>query len=638
VPTRRSPRLVAGAAIVGAALLVVVAVGIAGLGRATLPPPSDPPPSDASRASDAASPRVVIDSADCAMSKAPAADDPSLPPFGDGPFDPVDISPAWLRICLTGPVPRSAEVSAFCVWNDGRTRVTDVEALPKPGDPMSASISPDGDAVFLHVAGVPDGTDYVKTSQPILADIEPSAPATGAARLELQEERPPSSTATTALGTATGTMRWDCGVPPAPRPGRSTGQVRLHLDAPIDRDVTIEVSCSWDTRPTGPEVDSIATGRLAALGALQLGITIEPVLARPDQSQLGLSVSDQTNATDYRPAAPAIVAALGPGGATGTLRFIRMTADGDAPRAPGPRLDGVDATVMWACDAPAVEGPHRPADQRGDHPTRGIATLTFAPPIAPPITGPITCYLNPDDPQSVQAGEISGTIDVGGGARVTLSESAGDVLVGLVGADGTPAGEYHGTASQIADDALHPIRIEVGDLAWSPVDPRYVPLGGAAGPRSLDLTIEASCDIASAHLPGIGVGSMDVRLGSGLDRSWSVPAVCHWRIVDGGPRVTIATNLGPLDLAGQGLIVQAVPELLITVDGFGTSYGSSPRSTIAGSVATDGSSGDRTFTSFEPRRKITNVNGRIGGRGGVVAVDGSIHWDCGAPPAVVPVG
>jgi hypothetical protein len=619
--------------------VVVVAMAFASLAAIRPPAPSPSGPSGSGPApSDPPSPKVEIDPTDCTLAKPPTADDPSLPPFGEGPFDPVDISPARLRVCLAAPAAQSAEIAGFCVWNDGRTRVTDVEALPEPRDPMSASIEPGGDAMFLHVAGRNGSTNYTASRDPILVDVEPDAPATGAARFELVAEAPSDPKASTAPESATGTIRWDCGTAPPPRPGLSAGQVRLHLDAPIGQDVAFDVTCTWVARPTGPEVISMAPRLLTPLGAIDLSIDLEPVAARPDTSQLSVGVSQGTNETDYRPVAPAIVAAFGPGGSTGTLRFIRLTADADAPPPPGADIDGVDATVSWSCDPPAVEGAIQPADDRGEHPTRGIATLTFDPPVAPPITGVVTCYLNADDPQSVPASEISGSLEVGGGARVTLSDSAGDVLIGLIGVDGVPAGEYHGQASEVADDALHPIRIDVGDLSWSPQDPRYIPLGGAGGPRSLHLTITASCDIASAHIPGITVGSMDVHLGSGLDRSWSVPAVCHWRTVGGGGRVTSAANLGPVDLDGQGLIVQAVPEVVVIVDGFGTVYGSSPRSTIRGDVAADGSSGNRTFTSFEPRRPIRNVNGRLGGRGGILAVDGSVRWDCGAPPAVVPPG
>jgi hypothetical protein len=638
VPTTPSPRIVAGAAIIAAVVVAVAAIGTFGPGEAPSPSPSHPAGSGSLESAAAASPRVVIDAAECALAKAPTPDDPSLPPFGEGAFDPVDISPAWLRICLAGPAARSAEIAAFCVWNDGRSQVTDVEAVPARGDPLSASIDPAGGAMFLHVAGRNEGTNYASSRDPVLVDVAATAPATGAARFDLLEERPPDREASTAPGSATGTIRWDCGTAPPPRPGVSAGQVRLHLDAPIGQDVAFDVTCGWIARPTGPEVISMTSTRLVHVGAIDLSIDLEPVVSRPDASQLGVGVSDGTNETDYRPATSAIVAAFGPGGSTGTLRVVELTADGDVPPAPGAGIDGVDATAAWTCDPPAIEGPRQPADDRGDTPTRGIATLSFDPAVAPPITGPVICYLNVGDPQSVVVGEMSGSIDVGGGARVTLSDSGGDVLVGLIGADGSPAGEYRGQASQIADDALRPIRLEVGELTWSPKDPRYVPIGGAGGPRTLSLTIVATCDIASARLPGVSIGSMEVHLASGIERSWSVPAVCHWRTAAGGAQVTSAANLGPIDLDGQGLIVQAVPDLFVIVAGFGTSYGSSPRSTIQGDLAADGSSGNRTFTSFEPRRRITNVNGRIGGRGGVLAVDGSVRWDCGPPPAVIPPG
>jgi hypothetical protein len=638
VPTRPSPRFIAAVAIAIVVITVALVAGSTGLGR-----PSSPPPGttvDASGSPELAGPSVqLIDAAECALTRTPTADDPPVPPFGDGPFDPADVTPAWLKLCLDTPVVRSDELAAFCVWNADRSRVDEVDVFGAVGQPLSVTIRTGGAVLVGFDTGAGGYRAFGTPRSPTIQETAASDGAAGASRFELTDDAVDSAASPViAPGVARGTVRWQCGPPPAPHAGLAAGQIRLHLDAPIGADLTFDAGCRWVTGPAGPEVASLESSRSVARGGIDVGITIEPLPERPELTGVGLSISVGTDQGAYRSGTSAIVVSFEAGGAGATLRLSRMGADQDMPGRLGPGTDLIDATVTWACQPPVAPGEAIPANEQGDHATDGLATLTFVPAVVPPVRIPVTCYLSGDDPQGVPVVALSGAVDVAGGGRVVLSEQTGDVLIGLISPDGAPAGEYGGQASRSADSALGPVRIEVGDFAWLPTDPRYVPLGGAFGPRSLDLTIEATCDVASARIPRLSVGTMDVHHGSGIDRSWSVPAACRWRAGPNGPQVASAANLGPVVLDDQALIVQAVPEVLVIVDGFGTSYGSSPRSTIEGPLAADGSSGNRTFTSFEPRRRITNVNGRIGGRGGVLIVDGSVRWDCGPPPAVIPPG
>jgi hypothetical protein len=633
VPPRPSPQVVAGVAGAIAIIAIAVVMAAAGLGRTVHPPSSSSPPGQVDGSAQPS--REAIDPAVCPMTKTPAPDDPPLPQFGDGPFDPADISTAWLRLCLDRPLQRADELAAFCVWNASRTTVVGVEVLGAVGQPFSISIG----ATLTIGRDAADGgyRAYRDPRAPTAWDAAADR-REGAAQFELGDQAidPPASPPPLAE-VAHGVVRWTCAAPPPPRPGLAAGQVRLHLDAPIGHDLTFDADCRWVTRPTGPEVSSISSTQIVPLGGFGVGIDIESVAARPDQARVTISGSGQDQQGEYRSGNGVIVVSFAPDGSSATLRLSRLSADPDLGFRFGPGMDQIDATVTWTCAPPAAPGAAAPADDGDARRTAGTATLTFDPAVAPPIRGPVTCFLNADDPSNVTLSGLIGTIAVGGG-RVLVKDDGGDIIVGLIGPDGAPAGEYGGQVDRFGDDALGPIRLEIGDLAWLPSDPRYTPMGGANGPRSLELTIDATCDITSARIPGLTVGSMEVRLGSGLDRSWSVPAVCRWVAGPDGPVVTSARNLGSIDLDGQVLGVLAVPEVLVVVADYGTQYGSWTDSTLVGDVAPNGAFGQRTFTAFEPRGRIFNVNGRLGGIGGVLSVDGSIRWTCGAPPATFPPG
>jgi hypothetical protein len=611
---------------------IVVVLGSIGVGRAPSPPP------DASTSAGPAGPSVaVIDPAECALSQSPTTDEPPLPQLGDGPFDPADLSPAWLRVCMTEPVLRGDEIAAFCNWSLDRQRVEDVEAFGANGQPQTVSIGATG-AISIGRDTGPEGyRSYATPRSPTIRETSSADGSVGAARFELVDASvDPAGSPAIEPPVARGTVRWQCGPPPAPRAGLSAGQISLHLDAPIGQDLAFEATCRWISRPAGPEVASLDAVRPDTHGGVDIGISIEPVPARPERTRATLSVTNGTDGGEYRSGSSVTVAAFVRSGAAGTVRLSRLTAAEELAGRIGPGLAQIDGTVTWTCQPSAAPGDSMPPDDFADEPTDGLATLTVDPAVVPLIRGRVACYLGEGDPQAVPVSALTGVFEVAGGGRLVLSADAGDVLIGLIGPDGAPAGEYRGQATRFADDALGPVRIEIDDFAWLPTDPRYVPLGGALAPRTLELTLDVGCDIASARIPGLSVGTMEVHLASGLDRSWAVPAVCRWEASDGGPRVVSVKNLGPIDLDSQGLLVQTVPDLFVIVTDFGTSYGSSALSTIRGQVAADGSSGERIFAKLEPRGRIFNANGRLGGIGGVLEVDGSVRWTCGGPPAELP--
>lgn len=641
------------AAIIGVVLVSVGLAALAGLQSA----PSDP--NESSRPSTnvalpSATPRpanvVSIDPAICALERQPGPDETpvrGLDGGGDGGggdsqgFDPVEWGTGRWRLCLTGPTDLTVEGSAWCQWSAGRDEVIGVEGL-KLADgrgTVSASWSVPGGFVSLVAAEAGGGTTVwsAEVAQPIDPGNSRRAGATTISLAPVandHEALPSGVTPPPAPGKATGTIRWSCGEPPAPRPGWATGQMTLHLDAPINADWTVPAVCTWVVGRTGPRVEEVTAVSLA-LGDLDLQIALHLNALFPEAQEATLAVLDRGESGEYTSSGDNVVYRLPPDAASGVLRLRRLFQQPGAAASFGGGIDTVSGVAAWSCLPPDTAG--RIRDDAGpplELRLPGTATMTFSPAALEPIRGPVTCLVNGEDPATVTLVGLDGTIPVG--ASAVLVHSDMDTLrLALAGPDGLPAGEYQGSLSESRPDLLGGGLGLKAIVDWESTDPRYVPIGGPGGSRSLSVEVDVTCDVRQANLAGISFGRMDVALASGVDRAWSVDAACSWRLRNGAAVVVQVVNVGTLEFGGQTFRAYAGPDFFLLTER-GTRYGKLNGSTIEGPVAPDGSTGRLTFSAIGPRGRIMNVNSRLGGRGGPLAVDGSLAWTCGVPPAVIP--
>jgi len=646
-----SPGLVA--AIVGVVLVAVGLAALAGL-QAT---PSDPngssrPSSNGALPSETARPAnvVTIDPAVCALERQPGPDETSvrgLDGGGDGGggdsqgFDPVDWGTGRWRLCLTGPTVLALEGSAWCQWSDGRASVIGVQGLDLDdrGAAIAASFSVPGG--FVSLVRTENGVATTVWSAEVAQPLDPGPDGrSGATTVSLglvandHDAVASGTTPSPRPGNATGTIRWSCGEPPAQRPGRAEGQITLHLDAPINADWAMPAVCSWVAGQAGPRVEEVTAG-LMSLGDLDLQIALHLNALFPEAQEATLTVLDRGESGEYATSGNNIPYRLAPDAASGVLRLRGLFQQPGAMVSFGGGIDTVSGVATWSCPPPATEGRIR---DDGGPPLElrlpGTATITFSPATLEPVRGPVTCLVNGEDPAAVTLVGLDGTIPVGASA-VLLHSDMGNLRLALAGPDGLPAGEYQGSLTESRPDLLGGGLGLRAIVDWGPTDPRYAPIGGAGGSRSLSVEIDVTCDLRPANLAGISFGRMDVALASGVDRAWSVDAACSWRLRNGAAVVVQVVNVGTLEFGGQTFRAYARPDFYLLTER-GTRYGKLNGSTIEGPVAPDGSTGRLTFSAIGPRGRIMNVNNRLGGRGGPLAVDGSLAWTCGVPPAVIP--
>jgi hypothetical protein len=387
---------------------------------------------------------------------------------------------------------------------------------------------------------------------------------------------------------------------------------------------------------TGPWVESVRAAGLA-LGDRTIDLDVSPNVVAPDSALGGVSVTLAEKTSRYLSEGSVLAYRQAPDASSGLLRLPSLVAEpgGEAPIAPpGVSLSG---HVSWTCQRPAADGPIR---DDGDPPpvisAPGTATLTFSPAVVEPVVGAIQCQIDASDPTTIHLGPVEGTFAFGP-STLLLRSDGGGIQLALAGPDGLPAGEYAAEASEYADDLLSGgLMIGTQDLRWRPTDPRYVPIGGIGAPRSVGLHVDLSCDLRQAAIPGFSTGRMDVAIGSGIDRTWSVDASCTWRMRAGRAVVTQVVNLSGLDIDGEPFRAYGRPDILFVTSRFGTRYGIGSVSAVTGPVAPDGSTGELAFQALRPRGRVTNVNGRLGGRGGPLSIDGTLAWSCGAPPPRIP--
>ena len=624
---------VALAAIAG---VVLVVVGLAALVVSQPAPTTDP----RGGGSPAPAHVALIDPADCALEKQPGPDDKVPGPGGDA-IDFADLGNGRWRLCQTDPVLIAIEGSAWCTWNDDRITIREVAGLPiaAVGETLDGGVAIDRATVYVGRTAKNGAITSYEGSDPAQV-IEPGEGGrTGAARFRLEAYIDPENPPAVRPPSRAGTMRWSCGQPPAPRPGRSTGQVTLLIDAPVGVSWDVPVACSWWSSPAGAVLRSFETVTPIAVGDLRVSFRFDPDIANPDNATASINVSTDVDSGDYQSSGSLISTAQSPDGATGVLRLRHMSVAPESKAKFGPGVNEIGGVVRWSCPPPAAEGPLAPDAAPPAEAVRAVpgrAELNFSPAVVNPIGMAVTCVIDLGDPSYLRVALIDGRAALGGGT-VVLHSDAGAVRLSLIGGDGLPAGEYAGNAFEIGDDVIDPgLFIRVQDLTWDTEDPRYVRLGGPGAPRQVDLRIDYACDISGIELPGLSFGQMDLVLASGIDQTWSVVSTCSWRMRDGKPTVTEVVNGGLLEINDEPFRAYGTPEILFVMNRFGTRYGELRASTIRGRTAPDGSTGAWTFTGVGPRGQITNINGRLGGRNGPLSVDGSIAWSCGRPPRVMP--
>ncbi|MBA2381202.1 MAG: hypothetical protein H0V73_03745 [Chloroflexi bacterium] len=194
---------------------------------------------------------------------------------------------------------------------------------------------------------------------------------------------------------------------------------------------------------------------------------------------------------------PQIVVRQARDGSTGLVRLRHLAINPGSEVRISDDVTDVSGVVSWSCPPPPVPGPLDDRHAAGNEPELrpGRARLTFTPAVGAPVEGPITCTIDRSNAPTLQVRELRGSIAAGGGHYELLSDGA-HVVLGLVGPDGQPAGEYVGDIGRISDDPTEPnLELVVSPIEFEPTDPHYVPLGGPDGPRSIRLQIEYSCQL-----------------------------------------------------------------------------------------------------------------------------------------------
>ena len=622
------------AVVAGLAVIAIVIVAVVTAPAAPLLGPDASASPSARPATAPPSNVVAIDPAVCALERAPGPDETPVPKEGEGGFDPTEWGIGRWRLCLAAPAALQLEGSAWCRWSEGRDTVQGLMGLDIQvgDDEWGGEVEIATGRAGLHRSSPTGPADYWSADTALPIDPGPDGRA-GAVTLSLPFLPPADTNLPSPPADGRGTIRWSCGAPPPPRPGMAAGQLTLRLDAPVGREWTAPASCAWITSPTGPRLDRVTAP--IAVDDLVLSMSIGPNARFPDNAEAVLTVTDGAESGDYASSGGLIPYRQAPDASSGILRLRGLHRQPDGGASLGGGIDEVSGAAGWECPRPATPGPPREDGQPPSaQPVPGNATIRFAPAVLEPIVGSVSCQISAEDPASVGLVDYDGTIAVGDRALL-LHGDQDTVRLALVGADGWPAGEYLGSLTDWSGELLLGGMGVRAPVAFEPKDQRYVPLGGPAAPREISVEIDIACDLRQARVPGLTIGRLDLALASGIDRRWSVDAACSWRLRNGVPVVVQAVNAEPLTIGDQTFRAYGRPDLAL-ISQRGARYAGLNASVIEGPVAADGSSGRLTFAGIGPRGRIMNVNDRLGGRDGVLKVDGTLSWTCGAPPNDAP--
>jgi hypothetical protein len=493
------------AGIAGVALVVVglaVLVGTQPVAPQSSPPgPSSPTPDLPS--SDAA----LIGASVCALQRQPGPDD-HAPGGGGDLMDVADYGGGRWRMCLDAPVSVVAEGTAWCIWNDDRTAVLEVNGLPVDvggGTKIDGSVQirqPQAHVALTSANG--DVTSYVDHGH--RSRVEPANGGTsGAAAFALDQYVDPEHPPALKPPGVSGTIRWACGQPPAPRPGRAVGAVQLQLDVPVGHAWQVATRCDWVSTAAGPRVVNVETSPPDIdFNDRFVGVQVE---MSGDAPTVAIWIDEHDQGGSYASTAPEFVIplAIAGDGSSGQVRIRHLPMDSGVTVAIVPGADEVSGIVSWTCRPPAAPGPKgqpRPAPGPAADPgmlvVSGHATVTVDPPVTGPIDTPVTCLIDTSDPAYLRVAELTATFGADG-RTVRLSSDGGRILLILISQDGSPHGEYIGQITRIGDQADRgPLVVGAPEVAFEPIDPRYVPFDGPSGPRTIGVQIDYACDVAPA--------------------------------------------------------------------------------------------------------------------------------------------
>ena len=582
--------------------------------------------------------------ADCRVEQQPGPDDAPPAAAGGDAIDLTDQGAGRLRLCLAGPNPVSVEGTAWCTWTDDRTAVRAVAGHPvdvEGGGKLEGSFDLDRGEAFVG-GTTASGEVGTWSSEAIQPAIEASDDGlTGAAGIHVEPWLDPENPPAVRPSDVDGTIAWACGPAPAPRGGRSTGQLTVRLDAPVSVTKVVRASCSWLVGDAGPYMDSLQVDQdLFRVGNNPVSISINPDNEHPDRAMVEVSSTTDTGGALYASNSQLISIAQARDASSGVLRLRHLAIQGNSDERLVPGADELSGVARWSCPPPAVPGEtiagSDPGDPPDEHP--GRATVTLDPAVAGPVHGEVTCTYEQGNASYVRLVGLNGSFE-SIDRRFELRWESGEIVLAVVSLDGMPLGEYVGQVNRIGDDVLRgPLLIEVNDFAFEPTDSIYVPLGGPDAPRSVALSIVITCDVDPARLPGWTLGRLELSIGSGVDRTWTAEVACNWKLSGGKPIVAGVTSRGGLDFNGQQFRVETLPDLVLITTTHTTVYQVLPSSTLTGSITADGRSGEQTFTGLGLRGRQPSIYGRLGGKDGPEAIDGKVAWSCGEPPTTFPPG
>ncbi len=631
--------------------LAVVAILVATLG-ACAPSVSPTPSGSAEPSGPAVAGDLRVDPAACPFEGPAAAVGGMVLAESSGAGPDPDTKGGRVRICLAAPLAEvELEMDAECRWLADRSspRTLSTRGALAMGERLSAllHLAPPGVSVSRSdLAGDARGTyGPPRDGSARFGSIVDRGGRSGVAAFEGIELRPEGDRPAVPLGgaggptTISGVIRWACEAPPEPVAGVSVGRVGLRVDG-VPGEAAAPAECRWATVGGAAMVTSVETSADAmAWPGGDVGLSIHRTAFDPE-ANLGISVSVSQTIPPFDSSHYSVGRVdrldIALDFSTGAVRYRRI-GDGEAIAV---TIDGTAATRLiaglatWSCAQP----PAKPvADPGGGPPgelrsTRaGRASLVLDAP-AVRVDFPVTCGLGPveDDPQQVQT--LAGTFDLG--AEIIRFRASDGIALLRLDASGTFLGEYELEQFFIGQEADRgPYTQAIRNIEFVPTDPRYVPIGGPGGPRTLSATLTWDCRDPNAPprlKPDESLGELTWSLADG--RSWTVRAACSWTTDQAAVvhRVdTLAADIVTVGRHELRFVASPDPQLIVT-----TTNGTALYRSVGGTAIEDvelgaaGSSGLTTFRGLGVGR-LEQGHLKLDGIHGPDAIDGSVSWRCG---------
>jgi hypothetical protein len=362
------------AVVVGA---ILVAVGLATAVLVTRPssgsptPETTPPLTGAYATANPPGASIGIEPAICALEQQPGPADP-VPQAGGDLMDVADLGNGRWRLCLAGPEVLVVEGSAQCTWTDDRSAVIEIVGLPLDdgsGSKVDGGVSLDPAGVYLGLTSqAGDILSFDGADRPQQIDAAADG-RTGAANFALGSVVDPEHPPSVIPADRTGTLRWSCGKPPGPRPGRATGRVDLTLDDPVAGTWHVAATCRWVTTPTGGRMWHVETDPSAIRrDGVMLGIAVEVDPSKPERSEPSLWVDIGSAGDFYGTTDRPTVVRQARNGSSGLLRFRHLTISPGSDVRIADDIRDVSGEVSWVCLPPAAAGPEVGQQPSGDLP------------------------------------------------------------------------------------------------------------------------------------------------------------------------------------------------------------------------------------------------------------------------------